>query len=129
MSELRDLLVSVGFHVTRFVANNEEVLNGVPSEDLISTVELNGDRLPPHKTLGVFWHAASDTLKVCVNVKPKPHTPRGLLFTISQKYDPLGILQLFVLPARLLLQEACRNEVDWDESLDHLPGLEPRWEV
>ena len=27
------------------------------------------------------------------------------------------------------LLEACRNELDWDESLDHLPGLEPSWEV
>ena len=129
VSELRDLLVSGAFHLTKFVANNDEVLCGVPPEDLSSTVELDGNRLPPHKTLGVFWDAESDTLKVYVNVKPKPHTRRGLFSMISQTYDPLGILQPFLLPARLLLQEACRNELDWDESLDHLPGLEPSWEV
>jgi len=123
--QLRSLLVSGGFYLTKFVSNSKEVLQHLPPEDLASSVELNSGRLPPHKTLGVFWDAESDMLKVHVNVKQKPHTRSGLLSMISQTYDPLGILQPFLLPARLLLQKACRAELGWDEPLEQLPGLEP----
>ena len=115
VSQLRNLLVSGGFHLTKFVSNTREVLAEIPSESLASSAELGNGRLPPHKTLGVFWDAEMDTLNVHVNIKQKPHTRQGLLSMISQTYDPLGILQPFLLPAQLLLQEACRAELGWDE--------------
>ena len=127
VSQLRNLLVSGGFHLTKFVSNTREVLADIPSESLASSVELGNGRLPPHKTLGVFWDAETDTLNVHVDIKQKPHTRRGLLSMINQTYDPLGILPPFLLPARLLLQEACRAELGWDEPLDQLPGIEPNW--
>ena len=118
-------MVSDGFHLTKFVSNTREVLAYMPSESLASSVELGNGRLPPHKTLDVFWDAETDTSNVHVDIKQKPHSRRGLLSMISQTYDPLGIMQPFLLPARLLLQEACRAELGWDEPLDQLPGIEP----
>ena len=127
--QLRELLVSGGFYLTKFVSNAKGVLENLAAKDLASSVNLASDKLPPHKTLGVFWDAESDHVKVHVNIKQKPCTRRGLLSMISQTYDPLGILQPFLLPARLLLQEACRAELDWDEPLDQLSGLESNWET
>ena len=43
---------------------------------------------------------------------------------IAQTYDPLGIIQPFLLPARQLLQQACSAQMRWDETIDVIPGLE-----
>ena len=69
-----------------------------------------------------------DKLKVRVNVVEKRCTRRGLLSVIGQTYDPLGVLQPFLLPARQLLQEACREGLEWDEELTTRPGLKVEWD-
>ena len=47
---------------------------------------------------------------------------------IGQTYDPLGIIQPFLLPARQLLQQACVAKLGWDDFIGLVPGLELNWE-
>ena len=127
VNELRPLLASGGFHLTKFVSNSKKVLEQVPKEDLATTVNIS-EELPVHKTLGVYWDAAADVLKVKVSIKKKPCTRRGLLSMIGQTYDPLGIIQPFILPARRLLQQACVFKLGWDDCISDVPSLELDWE-
>ena len=76
----------------------------------------------------MFWDASSDQMRVRVNISEKSHTLRGLLSMISQTHDPLGVSQPFLLPARLLLQQACLHKLGWDEEFENCPGLELGWE-
>ncbi|MCK5873000.1 MAG: hypothetical protein KAG26_09250, partial [Methylococcales bacterium] len=47
--------------------------------------------------------------------------------TIASLYDPLGFLSPFILLGRSILQEMCRDRLDWD---DPLPDrLEQRWSL
>ena len=71
----------------------------------VSFVDLNLHGLPMQKTLGVYWVVVSD--KIRVNITKKLLTRRGMLFTISQVYDTLDVIQLFILLVRCMLQEAC----------------------
>ena len=50
-------------------------------------------------------------------MQKQPCTKRGLLSMINQTYDPLGVLQPYLLPARKLLQEACAEGLSWDEPM------------
>jgi len=118
VKQLCDLLDSGGFKLTKFLSNNKQVLSCIPQEDLASSVvNLDQRQLPTQKALGVYWNAESDCLEVKVNIQSKPLSRRGLLSVISQTYDPLGLIQPFLLPARKILQEVCMQQFPWDEIL------------
>jgi len=115
IQQLRQLLGIGGFHLTKFLSNSKQVLNHVPKDHLTLDIEPEQRKLPTHKALGVYWNAESDCLEVRINIRHKPCTRRGVLSMIGQCYDPLGILGPFLLPARKILQEACRLGLAWDE--------------
>ena len=127
-SQLCKLLESGGFHLTKFLSNSKEVLARMSAEDMAPDFKFADTQLPNHKTLGVVWDATSDKLRVKVSVKNQRCTRRGVLSVIGQTYDPFGLLQPFLLPARQLLQEACRKELDWDKELSSRPGLSAEWD-
>ena len=128
IKQLCDLLKSGGFRLTKFLSNNSEVVSSIPLEDRAPDFNVKDAQLPRHKTLGVVWDVYEDKLKVRVNVVEKRCTRRGLLSVIGQTYDPLGVLQPFLLPARQLLQEACREGLEWDKELTTRPGLKVEWD-
>ena len=43
---------------------------------------------------------------------------------VEQTYDPLGIIQPFLLPASRLLQQACASKLVWDDDISNVAGLE-----
>ena len=47
----------------------------------------------------------------------KAETRRGVLSFIASVYDPLGLVAPVVLPAKCMLQELCRKNYGWDETL------------
>ena len=62
VDQLRRLLSSGGFRITKFLSNNKQVLDSIPPEDHAAAVD--DCQLPTHKTLGVFWNAETDQLEV-----------------------------------------------------------------
>ncbi|XP_028314842.1 uncharacterized protein LOC114470696 [Gouania willdenowi] len=47
----------------------------------------------------------------------QPYTKRGILSVVGSVYDPLGFLSPFTLPAKLIMQELCKNALGWDENI------------
>ena len=80
--------------------------------------ELDMD-LPTERTLGVQWDMESDKFVFSSNLKDSlnPSTRRGILSLTSSIFDPIGYLAPVVLPAKLLLQDLCRDEYGWDEQI------------
>ena len=78
-------------------------------------LHLDLHNLPTTKALGLYWNLETDAFEVKVNVQHKPLTRRGILSVISQIYDVLGVVQPFILPARILLQKAGYDQIPWDE--------------
>ena len=87
IEQLRLLLASGGFRLTKFLSNSMQVLSNVPQEDLEPKVDLSGGQLSEHKALGVVWDAESNMLKVRIGLNKKSCTRRGLLSMIGQTYD------------------------------------------
>ena len=55
----------------------------------------------------------------------KPLTRQGLLSTFSSIYDSLGLVSLFILEGRKIIQILCKNEFKWDEEIPE--GLRYAW--
>ena len=118
VSQLSNLLAQGGFHLTKWISNCREVLKSIPpSERAPSIRDLDLEDLPLDRALGTQWDVERDTLSFKFAKREVPNTRRGMLSLISGLYDPLGFAAPFILPAKMLLQELCRQDYGWDEQI------------
>ena len=107
-----------GFNLNEFISNSRAVLQSVPPEKRSKEardLDLGSERLPVERALGVQWCVDSDVFRIVLNNKPP--TRRGILSVGSLIYDPLGFAAPFTLPARKILQDVCREEMGWDDTV------------
>ena len=55
-----------GFHLTKWVSNSRTVLSHIPKEDRateMKELDLDRDKLPTERALGLLWCVESDTFK------------------------------------------------------------------
>ena len=117
IAQLTASLERGGFHLTKFSSSHPQILSVLPDSDLSSTMlDLNLDTAVTI-VLGLIWNPTLDKLEVKVKVKYKPLTRRGILSMISQLFDPIGFLQPFILPVKLLKQELCHLNLGWDAEI------------
>jgi hypothetical protein len=116
--QLQKLLSKGGFRVTKFLSNSKEVLGSIPLSDRAATsVEIVAGKTP-QRALGVTWEMTSDNLHVKLTCKPnRAPTRRSSISTICSIYDPLGICGPGLLPAKMILQAACKRNLQWDDEL------------
>ena len=87
IKQLKCLLASEGFHLTKFLLNEPDFLSSVSEGEMaVLSLDLNLHGLSTQKTLVVYWDAANDKIRVRVNITEKPLTRRGMLSMISQIY-------------------------------------------
>ncbi|XP_077969046.1 uncharacterized protein LOC144422908 [Styela clava] len=122
ISQLRKLLDTCGFHHAKFISNDQAVLDSIPDEDKAPSMvdfDIQGDS--SNKTLVVHWRIDADKFVIRINVEPLPLTRRGILSMVSQVFDPLGFVQPFILPAKLILRELCDEGYSWDDTISGPP--------
>jgi len=74
----------------------------------------------------VHWDVRHDAFGFGIQLPLRPLTKRGVLSALSSVYDPLGLVNPFVLGARLIVQDLCREKADWDDPLSEV--MQKRWE-
>ena len=129
IQDLRALCATGGFKLAKWASNSRNVLASVHEDDRakeVKELDLEKDRLPVERALGVLWCVESDTLKFRVIIQNKPLTRRGVLSMVSTIYDPLGILAPLILPVKHILQELCRSKYAWDDSMPE--ALAQQWQ-
>ena len=95
--------------MTKWLGNCTNVLDKVPPADRSKTfLNLGLGSEPVDRVLEVRWNFIKDDFEVCVRLKEKPFTRRGVLSTVSSLYDPLG----FIAPVILCAKFFCRNCVE-----------------
>ena len=109
-----------GLKLHKFLSNSKTVMS------TISPQARAGDSSPtsimlaspgPEKVLGVNWCVESDTIGFRIELCDKPPTRRGILSIVSSIYDPLGLVAPVLLLGKQILQDICKLNVDWDDSL------------
>ena len=107
------------------------MLESIPEKERskeIKSLDLNHDHLPIERALGVQWAIESDELGFKITLNDRPLTRRGVLSTISSIYDPLGMAAPSLLPGKKILQDLCRENLDWDDDLpDEYPSRWEKW--
>ncbi|XP_041357495.1 uncharacterized protein LOC121374456 [Gigantopelta aegis] len=96
-------------------------MKSIPTEERakeVKTLNLECEKLPSERALGVFWFVESDSLgfKICERIQR--NTRREILSVISSVYDPLGFAAPFILTAKQLLQSLCKRDIGWDDEID-----------
>lgn len=95
------------------------------SASTLATLDLTTDPLPHERSLGVLWDTEQDKFTFHYQSLIKPDTRRGVLSTVASLFDPLGLTASFALQGRIILQETCRDNSDWDAPLTK--SLLTRW--
>ena len=129
IKDVRFLCTQGGFHLTQFICNKRGVLETIPEEERakeVKMLDLHSDQLPIDRALGVQWSVENDEFGFRIILNEKPLTRRGILSTISTVYDPLGFAAPVLLPGKKILQDLCKENLDWD---DEIPAtFRYRWE-
>lgn len=129
ISNTKSLLAKGGFNLHKFISNSKEVIETIPKEQRASGIkelDLSRDILPIEGALGVQWCVQSDALQFRVVLKDKPLTRRGILASISSIYDPLGLAAPFLLKGKQILQDLCKTQAAWDETVPD--DIRAKWE-
>ena len=91
-----------GFHLTKWMSNHPDVLNGIPKEKLLcQNIRLDFNSEIAERALGLLWNVKNDKLTFQHSPKGLPNTKRGVLSLVSSILDPLGIVTPAVLEAKL----------------------------
>lgn len=120
----RAVLCNAGFDLTKFLANNPDMLEGLPEGSRAEQGKTFEDK--ESRVLGLRW----DVVKDCFIYKPLEDsgemlTRRSMLSATASLFDPLGFVVPAILGGRLLFQEATRLKLTWDEPI---PGhLVAKW--
>ena len=131
--EVKEICNKVGFQLTKYKTTSKKLLEALPEKDVTKQdLQVNFEKkdatIPTEKTLGIAWRMNSDQFCIEASTKDKPLTRRGLLSTIGSVFDPIGIVSPFVLQGKLILQELCKLDFQWDENIpEHLANKWEKW--
>ena len=130
VNAVREACMDSGFRLTKFTSNSIAVLKSLPQDELskeLQARDLDYSSLPIERVLGIQWSVEQDLFKFAVFIPAKPITRRGILSMVSSVYDPLGFIAPYILSAKLILQDLCKeSHISWD---DEVPSdYKSRWE-
>ncbi|KRZ47770.1 hypothetical protein T02_7890, partial [Trichinella nativa] len=111
--ELKQLMETAGFHLTKWSSNEPSVLRSLPEEDVVSESKAK-------MALGIVWDSKEDIITfpgVSVERPDEQMTKRGMLSVIMKIFDSLGYLSPFLVKAKRMLQALWRKGIDWDTPL------------
>nr|XP_022906253.1 uncharacterized protein LOC111418055 [Onthophagus taurus] len=126
--QLNTVLKMGGFTARKWISNETDVLNIIPSKLLAETSTCEFKENHAIHTLGLLWDNHKDEFLFKCNSfhnETDQVTKRNVLSFIARLYDPLGWLSPLITSAKVLMQELWIQHLDWD---DILPlELKIRW--
>lgn len=91
--------------MVQWLSSSRPVLATVNKGDLSKSLDLDSERLPVERTLGMLWNCQSDAFAFRTSTRANIKTKREVLQEVSSIYDPMGFLNPVVMVAKSLLQD------------------------
>jgi len=91
-------------------------LNKNDNNDPLRDLNLDGSAV---KTMGLSWKSNDDTYQYKIDKvnNNKVITKHTVLSTIATIFDPLSLIGLVVVKAKMFMQQLWTNKIGWDENL------------
>ena len=126
--QIMELMAKGGFHVTKWLANNSEVMAAVPDEDRAAAApRVLAEKImtlsvePVSKTLGIMWNPLSDNFEfqgaLALMVPLAKETMRTLSSRAAKIFDPLGFVAPVTIAAKICMQACFKAKMKWDDPL------------
>ena len=121
------LCSSGNFEVAKFQANSKEILKGIAPERVLPakgevSLDLHSEET---KLLGMFVDFKTNEYFFKITPDKGVNTRRGVLRYYMKIFDPLGLLNIYILPVKQILQQAIVLKLDWDEPFPDV--LQRKW--
>jgi len=107
-----------GSKLRKWFSEVSVVIEDIPKEDQLPTLELDKDNVLNPKTQGVMWEAKRDVFTFQVQqplVDNKPPTKQNVLSAIGSLFDLLQFVAPFMVREKVLMQEIWMAGVDWND--------------
>ena len=122
VSELSQMFSEASMKIHKWMTNCEPIMYSV-FDTLSDSVKKNllEETLPMTKLLGMSWDVKKDTLCYEIDIQDihdeDPCTKRIILKALARIYDPLGLLDPFVITARVIFQKVWAHGYGWDDEV------------
>jgi len=127
----KQCLLEGGFNLRKFTSNSTSLMKKI-KENEEQSVNYDVPTAPSckdkevqelHKVLGVQWDISHDVLvfnfeKIVTSAKTLQPTKRNIISVFSRFYDPLGLISPITVQMKLLFQDLCKLQLDWDDEVD-----------
>ncbi|XP_055527134.1 uncharacterized protein LOC129719757 [Wyeomyia smithii] len=126
-AQLEELCKRGGFVLRKWTSNKLEVLQGLTQDQIGTQSSLTVTPNEAIKALGIGWEPEADTLRFDSKIdQPNERlTKRSILSSISQLFDPLGLITPIVIRGKMLMQDLWLAQCDWDQQVP--PSIQDRW--
>ncbi|XP_062541814.1 uncharacterized protein LOC134209800 [Armigeres subalbatus] len=128
--QLKQLLERGGFPIHKWCSNSSEFLEHIPEEEREKTMPLEEKEVNETiKVLGLLWNPSADTLSIAKHSTPmevvnQRVTKRMVYSEIAKFFDPLGLVSLVIVLAKLLAQRLWQLKIGWDDPVDEVTTQE-----
>ncbi|XP_045778087.1 uncharacterized protein LOC123875994 [Maniola jurtina] len=116
--QITQVLASGCFNLRKFKSNVSTCSDDSSAINNNGTVDFSEHE--PSKTLGLIWSPSTDELLFNIkNYVPSNAdvTKRVLLSTIAQIFDPLGLISIFTINGKNILQRLWLHKLNWDDPI------------
>lgn len=114
-TQIIGLMNQGGFRVHGWHSSSVDVLHELNSGGARSEVDIRLNDVT--RTLGLVWEPSEDVFVLTLEFRREVHSKRELLSEISRIFDPLGFLGPVITLAKMLMQDAWKERVNWDSEL------------
>ena len=120
--ELKKLWKLFGMKSHKWLSNSRKLLGRIPIEERAKKIDIKDNILPSTKILGIVWMAEEDIFTFLSNNVHDGfnYTKRNFLKKILTLFDPLGLLVLFTIRSKLLMQETWSAGIDWNDKVPNV---------
>ena len=118
LNQTKQLCSKGNLRVHKILSNQSCVLESLPPADNNLSAGTNIQLLDStERALGMMWSLDSDSFMYSYQPAKEPFTRRSVLAKVASVYDPMGLVAPLILPARVLIQQSCKQGLSWDEEI------------
>lgn len=115
---LQETLDAAGLPLRQWASNQPEIFENEKT-NTEATIICEDDEV---KTLGLSWMPKIDQLQYNVkedskNANKRFHSKRSILSSVSQIFDPLGLVNPVTVKGKIIIQELWSMKLDWDDPI------------